>query len=50
MNKWMKDAYEMIKSGKELNESWLRDLAMDAGKYYEIGQGRWTDCLYGHSN
>ena len=42
MKNWMKNAYEIIKSGKDLDEDWLEDLATKAGKGYEISQGRWT--------
>jgi len=41
MTEWMKNAYEIIKSGKDLDESWLKVLATEAGKEYEIGRGRW---------
>ncbi len=43
MNDWMKEYYEKIKSGEELNEKQLRELSLEGGLSYPIDSGRWQE-------
>ena len=43
MNDWMKEYYEKIKSGEELNEKQLRELSLEGGLSYSIDSGRWQE-------